>query len=308
MLVVANEEAGSAERDAVASAMAILGEAEPVELVYSRDRGHLDEILDERDDRRLVIAGGDGSLHAIVAALFARNELADSTLGLIPLGTGNDLARGLGISLDPETAARIIVEGHSRDLDLLVDDAGGVVVNAVHLGVGASAAQAAGAFKARLGRFAYPAGAMSAGVRAAGWRLVIRVDGEPVAASFDRVLMVAVLNGPSIGGGMAQVHPNAALDDGVAEVVVSGAVRPTARIAYAVDLARGKHLGRPDVQVHRGRNVAVTGDAFLTVSDGEIDGPMTHRTWTLEPAAWRLAVPRPAGRAPIEHSSDAGDP
>jgi diacylglycerol kinase family enzyme len=178
-------------------------------------------------------------------------------------------------------------------------------MNAVHLGVGASATRAAGAFKSRLGRFAYPIGALSAGVRAGGWRLVVRVDGEPIAESFDRVLMVAVSNGPSIGGGIAQVHPEAALDDGLAEVVVSGAVNPLARVGYAVDLARGKHLGRSDVQVHRGRHVAVTGDPFLTVADGEIDGPMTHRTWTLKPGAWQLAVPRPTGSPPLEHTSNA---
>jgi diacylglycerol kinase family enzyme len=132
---------------------------------------------------------------------------------------------------------------------------------------------------------------------------VIRVDGEPIAESFDRVLMVAVSNGPSIGGGIAQVHPEAALDDGLAEVVVSGAVNPLARVGYAVDLARGKHLGRADVQVHRGRHVAVTGDPFLTVADGEIDGPMTNRTWTLKPGAWQLAVPRPT--PPREHTSNA---
>ena len=238
VLVVANEEAGSAEREAVAAAAAILGQTEPVELVYSRDRAQLGEILDQRDGRRLVVAGGDGSLHGVVAALHARSELGKCPLGLIPLGTGNDLARGLGIPLDPEDAARIIVAVHSRHLDLLVDDSGGVAMNAVHLGVGASATRAAGAFKPRLGRFAYPVGALSAGIRAGGWRLVIRVDGEPVADSFERVLMVAVLNGPSIGGGMAQVHPDAALDDGAAEIVVSGAVSPLARVGYAVDLAR----------------------------------------------------------------------
>ena len=50
--------------------------------------------------RRIVVAGGDGSLHAVVTALHRRHELASRTLGLIPLGTGNDFARTLGIPLD----------------------------------------------------------------------------------------------------------------------------------------------------------------------------------------------------------------
>ena len=57
------------------------------------------------DGREVVVAGGDGSLHAVVAALHERGELADAAVGLIPLGTGNDFARGVGLPLDPAEAA-----------------------------------------------------------------------------------------------------------------------------------------------------------------------------------------------------------
>jgi diacylglycerol kinase (ATP) len=308
VLVIANEEAGSAERDLVAAALAILGETEPVELAYSRDRAHLDEILDRRGDQLLVVAGGDGSLHAVVAALYGRGELRDCRLGLLPLGTGNDLARGLGIPLDPEDASRVIVSGQPRRLDLLVDDAGGVVVNAVHVGVGALAAQAAATLKSRLGRFAYPAGALAAGLRARGWRLEVRVDGELVVDPHGRSLMVALSNGPSIGGGIASVHPESVPHDGLADVVVSRAVGPLARVGYAVDLSRGTHLDRNDIQVARGRHVSVSGDSFLAVADGEIDGPMIRRSWTLEPAAWQLFAPSPANPPPLEHTQEAAGP
>jgi diacylglycerol kinase (ATP) len=308
LLVIANEEAGSAERDSVAAALAILGETEPVELAYSRDRGHLNDILDRRGDQPLVVAGGDGSLHAVVAALYGRGELRDCSLGLVPLGTGNDLARGLGIPLDPESAARIIVSGQLRRLDLLVDDTGGVVVNAVHAGVGALAAQSAGKLKPRLGRFAYPVGALAAGLRARGWRLEVRVDGESVVEPHDRSLMVALSNGPSIGGGIARVHPESVPHDGLMDVVVSRAVGPLARIGYAVDLSRGTHLDRSDIRVARGRHVTVSGDPFFTVADGEIDGPMTQRSWRLEPAAWQLFAPRPANPPPLEQTHEVAEP
>ena len=307
MLIVANEDAGSAERAAVAAAVAVLGASEPVDLVYSRDRAHLDEILDRRDGRRLVIAGGDGSLHTVVGALHSRGELQDCRLGLVPLGTGNDLARGLGIPLDPEGAARVVVSGRPRRLDLLVDDSGGVVVNAVHLGIGARAVEAAGALKPRLGRFAYPLGAFSAGIRTRGWRLEISVDGKPVSDTSKRVLMVALSNGPTIAGGIAHLHPDAVPHDGVAEVVISYAVGPLARIGYAAHLSRGKHLARRDVQVIRGRRLTVTGEPFLTVADGEIDGPTTHRAWTLEPAAWKLSVPRSADPPPRQHTPETAE-
>ncbi len=307
VLIVANEDAGSAERAAVDAAIAVLQREEPVELVYTRDRAHLDEVLGRRDGRRLVIAGGDGSLHAVVSALHVRGELKDCNLSLLPLGTGNDLARGLDIPLDPRDAAEVVVSGRPQRMDLLVDDVGGVVVNAVHLGIGARAADAAGALKPRFGRFAYPIGAMSSGIRTRGWRLDVSVDGKRVSEAGRRVLMVGLSNGPSIGGGMASVHPDAVPYDGQAEVVISHAVGPLARIGYAVQLTRGTHLNRRDVQVVQGRQLTVTGDPFLTVADGEVAGPMTHREWTLEPGAWTLSVP-PSARSthrPAAESTEA---
>ena len=71
-------------------------------------------MLHRAGSRRIVVAGGDGSLHAVVAALHRRNDLADAVLGLIPLGTGNDFARCMGIPLDPEEAARVILDGEVR--------------------------------------------------------------------------------------------------------------------------------------------------------------------------------------------------
>ena len=56
----------------------------------------------------ILVAGGDGSMHAVVAALHRRGDLAGATLALLPLGTGNDFARGTGVPLDIEDAARLV--------------------------------------------------------------------------------------------------------------------------------------------------------------------------------------------------------
>ena len=291
MLVVANRAAGSTERDAIAAAVAVLREAGQVDVVETGEPSDVHRVLDAPDGRQIVVAGGDGSLHTVVSALHQRGELADRPIGLIPLGTGNDLARGLSIPLDPTEAAQVILAGHVRRLDLVVDDAGGVVINAVHLGVGALAAHDATTLKPRLGRFAYPLGALAAGLRASGWRLNIDVDGRQIAEANGRVLMVAIANGPSIGGGMAHLNPDATPDDGMADVIVSHAVGPLARLGYAVHLTRGTHITRSDSTATRGRRVSVSGEPFLTVADGEIDGPLTERSWTLEPAAWQVIAP-----------------
>lgn len=148
MLIVANDQAGSAEADAIDAAVRVLAAAGTVALAHGGPPDELDRLLDRRDSPTVVVVGGDGSLHAMVAALHRRGELRQSPVGLIPLGTGNDFARGTGVPLDPVAAARLVLEWEPRALDLLIDDMGGVVVNAVHVGTGAEAAEAARPWKA----------------------------------------------------------------------------------------------------------------------------------------------------------------
>ena len=242
---------------------------------------------------RVVAAGGDGSVHGLVAALHARGELDRYTVGLLPMGTGNDLARNLGIPLDPERAARLLLDGAPRELDLLVDEDGGVVLNAVHVGIGAVAARSATRFKPYLKAAAFPVGAVLAGLRETGWWLRVCADGEPVTEG--RFLMVALSNGSGIAGGAARLAADAHPGDGRLELVVSAATGPFARVGYALHLRRGTHNRRDDVEYTTARNVTVTGEEFLVNSDGEVAGPYTHRSWTLRERAWQIIAPADDG-------------
>ena len=161
LLVITNAAAGSAHQEAVDAAVGALRERVKVEVAATSSPEDCAAAVARRGGRRVVVCGGDGSVHFIVAALHRAGELGDP-VGLIPLGTGNDLARALGLPLDPRQAARVVLEGAPHQLDLLVDDAGGVVINAVHLGVGAEAARAAASLKPKLGRLAYVLGGMTA--------------------------------------------------------------------------------------------------------------------------------------------------
>ncbi len=292
LLLVTNASAGSAEDDAVDAAVAVLRRAADVVVRPCTDPDELDDIVGSRAGRSIVVAGGDGSLHVIVRTLWSRGELSpDAPLGLLPMGTGNDFARALGLPLDdPAAAARVVLAGRSRALDLLVDDDGGVVVNAVHVGLGAEAARRASDLKGLLGPTAYAVGSVAAGVVERGWKVRVEVDGVELHDGSEPVLMAGAGNGRTVGGG-SPLTPDAEPDDGFADVVVSLATGPVERVAYGAAMRRGEHVERPDVLTARGRVVTVSGEEFPVNADGELSGPYVSRTWSVRPAAWSLLVP-----------------
>ncbi|WP_202387864.1 diacylglycerol/lipid kinase family protein [Nocardioides flavescens] len=302
LLVITNSDAGTADDETLAAALAVLRERCSVEVTATSDPGELDSALHRAGGRRIVVAGGDGSMHAVVAALYRRNDLEDAVLGLLPLGTGNDFARTNHIPLDVEEAARVILEGTPRPMDLIVDEVGEIVVNNVHAGAGAQASRRGARWKKRLheigvgkvnlGKLGYPIGALQAAVQPPFIRVRVEADGEVLVDLDEPILMVAVGNGADVGGGTA-LTPGADPGDGRVDVMVSRSVGPLARVAYAAALVAGRHTKRDDVIYQRATTVTVSGEEFWCSADGEIYGPERHRSWRVQPAAYKLVVPGP---------------
>lgn len=293
--MVTNADAGSSDRDSIGAALAVLRTGGDVEVAETRDPSELDQVLARAGDRTIVVAGGDGSLHAVIAGLHERDDLAGRTIGLVPMGTGNDFARTLELPLDPEDAARVIVSGTPRPLDLIVDDSGSVVVNSVHAGASTQASKTGAQWKSRLapvglGALGYPIGAALTAISPRSIRLTVEVDGEVIATPDRRLLMVVVGNGSSVGGG-AELTPDADPGDGWAEVMVSWAAGPFARFAYARAVMAGRHPVRADVITRRAKEVSLRGEKFSVSADGEIGEPRTARTWRVLPSAYSMVVP-----------------
>ena len=299
-LVITNEGAGTADQESLDRALAVLSERASVEVAATANPGELDGVLHRAGSRRIVVVGGDGSLHAVVAALHRRHDLDQAVVGLIPSGTGNDFARAMGIPLDPEEAAQVLLDDHARRVDLIVDELGGVVVNNVHVGAGAQASRrghrwkkrlgAVGLGKVNLGKIGYPIGAFQAAFMPPQLRLRIEVDGDVVVDVDEPVLMVAVGNGTSVGGG-TELTPRADAEDGKVDVMISLSVGPLAKFGYVAQLVRATHHRRDDVVYLRGSRVSISGDSFYCSADGEVSGPERRRTWTVVPAAYAMLLP-----------------
>lgn len=297
LLAIANSDAGTADDEAIDRVMVVLRRNFDVELTTTSTPEDLAEVLAEHPGvDGVVVLGGDGSLHAVVAALHSADRLADVVVGLIPLGTGNDFGRTLGLPDDPEFAAEVIVAGGPRRIDLLIDGDDHVVVNAAHIGIGAEAAAVARPWKKALGPIGYAVGTLLAGIRGlvtSGARLDIRLNGEPLPRK-ERVIQLAVGNGRFVGGG-AELLPRADPFDGELDLAVSYAASPWRRIAYARSLRRGDHHRRDDVVYLRGTEVTVHGDALRCTSDGELTAPSPRHSWRVEPGALTMYVPQPFG-------------
>ncbi len=301
LLLITNADAGTSDEDSLDLALKVLRSRTDVEVACTSYPGELDGVLHRAGSRRIVVAGGDGSMHAVVAALYRRHDLGKNVLGLLPLGTGNDFARGTDIPLDIEEAATVLLEGEVRAMDLIVDELGGIVVNGVHVGAGAAASHrahswkkrlgAVGVGKANLGKLGYPIGAAITAWNPPVLRLRVEVDGEVVNDLDAPVLQVALGNGPSVGGG-TELTPEADAEDGAIDVMVASAIGPVARVLYAAHLGFATHHERDDVTYLRGRTVSVSGESFWCSADGELSGPERHRTWHIEPAAYEMVLPK----------------
>ena len=301
LLVITNAEAGTADDEALRTALGILSERASVEVHATSQPGELDGVLQRAGSRRIVVAGGDGSLHAVVSALHRRHELDGAVVGLLPMGTGNDFARSLRIPLDPEEAALVIASGEVRRMDLIVDELGEVVVNNAHVGAGAAASRRGAGVKAKLGsigfgkvnlgRLGYPIGALLSAFDEPSVHIHVELDGKVVTDVDRPVLMLAIGNGAHVGGG-TELTPDADPEDGQVDVMISHAVGAAAKVGYALHLRRGEHHRREDVQYLRGSQVTISGDAFWISADGEVSGPERQRSWHVEPAAYSFILPR----------------
>lgn len=289
-VVLANEDAGTTERAALGRALVHLAADTAVTVRWTSDPDDVVAAARDSDPSdRLVLFGGDGTISSSVDALVGAG-LADWPIGILPGGTGNDFLRGMGAPLDPDEAARLLPGARQRSLAALhTDDRWGI--NALHVGLGAEASRRASQSKGRLGRIAYPVGALRAGASTPAWTMEVRVDGEPV--HHGSALMVAVVMGATIGGG-TRLAEQPTVQGASVDVLVATHEGPVDRLRLARALLAGPPWPHGPVRPRHGSVVEIRSDRPLPVNlDGEDLGDTTELRVQVEPDTWTALLPIP---------------
>lgn len=240
--------------------------------------GHIDAAAAVGAER-LIAIGGDGTNHAVVNALFNRSRRAPVSMafGSLPVGTGSDWARALGVPADLEVAVDWLARAQPTACDL-----GGVEYSDPRQGgrrtgrffLNIASAGVSGEVDARVNRARRrtPATFLRATVAT-----LLKYRPQPVVADCDggrfykgSSYLLAVANGRCFGRGM-WIAPNALIDDGLLDVVlVEGMARLRILLALKTVFS-GRHLGRKDVHCTRAGSVKVhSEDGPLSLDlDGE---------------------------------------
>lgn len=209
-----------------------------------------------------VVMSGDGLIGQIGGALAE----SGATMGIVPGGRGNDLARVLGIPTEPAEAVALLAQGTTRKID--VGEVNGKRFLCIaSIGFDSVANEIANETRIVRGNLVYAYAALRA---LAAWkpaRFKVKLDGRETVSCDG--YSVSVANSRAYGGGMF-IAPEAELDDGLFDVVMMGRTSKLRFLTGLPKVFKGKHVEEEQVRVLRAAEVEVSADrAFAVYADGE---------------------------------------
>ena len=226
---------------------------------------------------RIVVAGGDGTLNCTLNAFDYRFD--SISWGLIPAGTGNDLARTLDLPDDPLEAMKVAVGDSTTEIDVGVARGGGterLFLNACMGGFPVQVDEKTNEeMKERFGPFAF----WVAGARAAAKleRTTVSVNGREL----EDCVAVGVGNGRTVGGGI-EVFPEADPSDGELDSCAVAVPNPGSAAKLIPRLLRGSHEGIDEVATDRASTIVIESDPPIELNvDGDLVGLKTPATFEM---------------------------
>ncbi len=250
------------------------GQYEGLDLVVTKEQGHGEILAREAVAAGydlIVAAGGDGTVHEVVNGLM-QGERSEAHLGIIPIGSGNDLAFALGIPMDMETAVKALYSGTPTPIDLIQvnGDNGRVAFADNNIGIGFDAAVVIQTEQInRLYGFLMYL-----------WATILTIlysfDTPQVELQFDEetitqpMLFMALGNGFRGGGGFL-LTPDARLDDNLIDSCLVDPVNRFTMLSMLVKAMRGTHITKPFVTMRKNQQITLKSDIPLPI---HVDGEM----------------------------------
>ena len=229
--------------------------------------------LEARPGDALLVMGGDGMAHLGLNAAAG----TEATLGLIPAGTGNDFARGVGVPRTVDEAVGVIVAGRIRTVDLahISNDTfpRRYVGAVVSTGYDARVNRSTNHIRLRLGALSYGYIAMRELASFSPLHYDMIIDG---VRRRQEAMLVAVSNTGVFGGGM-RIAPNADPADGLLDVTVVGPVSRTTLLRLLPSMYSGAFVKHPCVEQFRARSIELAGEGLFVMGDGEELGEVPVR-------------------------------
>ena len=231
-----------------------------------------------------VAVGGDGTVNEVVNGMIENGVMArpDLTLCPLPAGTANELCLALGLLADEDAPYRNVVEGRTRQIDLIETRCAGVdggesarygyAIACFGAAAEISYRTSASRFLKKLGgRFSYYYQTLLVTLTYPYWQASLRIDEQP--ARTVTIYTGLACNTPNGGGGM-KLAPGASFEDGVLDLVLFREITRRDIIFQKPSwLYEGRHVEHPQVEVVRGRTFHVEGPAMALVDlDGETVG------------------------------------
>jgi diacylglycerol kinase (ATP) len=255
----------------------------------SHQPGDAEKFAREASDFDLIVsAGGDGTLNEVVNGIAQGGCTA--ALGVLPLGTGNDFARTLGVPIDLDTAIERIMAGKIRATDLVrvTSDCTRYFANVSSGGFSGMVDEKLTAeMKRTWGPLAYLRGAAAAFSELHGYATRVALDD---AEAFELDLYnVVVANGRYVAAGIP-IAPEAELADGLLDIVFIPERGPAELAILAAQILVGKHLSSDAVIFHRAKKIAISSRPGMWFNvDGELIGN-EPATFELLPGALQCVV------------------
>ena len=290
LYIIFNPQAGrgsaAQQEPSVRTALSAAGLA--FELVRTTHAGHAQELARSAAEGNrysaVVAAGGDGTINEVVNGLLG----SDTPLGLVPLGTGNDLVKLFDLPPDqPAIAAQRLRDGRPRPIDLGIAN-GRAFTNGLGCGFDAQVTVESRRSTRLRGFAVYLVALVRALAHYQSPRMRVTFDGETIEG---RMLLATVANGRCQGGGF-WLTPDAQPDDGRLDLCLVEHLRLDEIVRYVPKVLRGTHMRLRQVRMAQVGAVTIQSDAPIPMHvDGELLGTALREVAVeIRPGALKLLV------------------